>query len=257
MRKKNSGLRRKRAMAVGLAAATMAALPALAWARAPRPAGCTRIVLAGEVSAGQEWKAAFGEGWVFRVLPIHGAPSGAGGWDLVVDRAQPAGFPDALLLATPPYNSISEREIGTTYGLRAQDAIGWNPRSFHFLDDPAALRTGQRLYNELSRESQTARGSAASAALTRKLMGLEGNAAAGELRILDARLVPGVADAAPYAENWALESERTPHQVESSMGNQPTALGRLDWIKFSITLWLPAGWKAPQGVTAAPAGCSE
>ena len=115
-------------------------------AGAATPASCQKIVLTGEVSAGQEWKAAFGEGWVFRVMPIQAGKAGYSGWDLVVDREQGAGFPDALMLATPPYDSINEREVGTTFGLRAQDAIGWNPRSFRFLTDPAALRESQRLF---------------------------------------------------------------------------------------------------------------
>ena len=33
--------------------------------------------------------------------------------------------------------------------LRAQDAIGWNPRSFHFLTDPDALREGQKQFRAL------------------------------------------------------------------------------------------------------------
>ena len=101
----------------------------------PTQAVCEKLELLGEVHAAQEWKAAFGEGWVFRLIPIHPGNAGYSGWDLVVDREAGAGFPDALLLATPPYRSINEREVGTTFGVRAQDAIGWNPRSFHFLTD--------------------------------------------------------------------------------------------------------------------------
>ncbi len=74
---------------------------------------CQKVVLAGEVSAGQEWRSALGGGWVFRVLPIKPGQPGYSGWDLVMDREQGAGFPDALLLATPPFNSINEREVGT------------------------------------------------------------------------------------------------------------------------------------------------
>jgi len=72
-----------------------------------------QVVLTGEAGEGQQWRAAFGQGWAFRVLPIQPGPAGYSGWDLVVDREQPAGYPDALLLATPPYNSINEREVGT------------------------------------------------------------------------------------------------------------------------------------------------
>ena len=54
-----------------------------------------------------------------------------------------------LLLATPPYESISQREVGTTFGIRAQDAIGWNPRSFRFFTNPALFRKAQKLYFDL------------------------------------------------------------------------------------------------------------
>lgn len=227
---------------------------------APRPANCEKIVLAGEVSAGQEWKAAFGQGWVFRVLPIQPGKAGYSGWDLVVDREQPAGFPDALLLATPPYYSINEREVGTTYGLRAQDAIGWNPRSFRYLLTPEALKEGQKLY--LSLGSAASRNSApnqtpAVSLATRKLMALAGQSAAGQLRILDARLAPGLADAAPYAENWAAQSARTTHTNEAPTGGQPSPLGELHWMRFSITLWLPEGWKTPPGLHPARGPCSQ
>jgi len=234
------------------------AMAAGSLAAAPRPQSCEKVVLTGEVSAGQEWKAEFGQGWVFRVLPIQAGKAGYSGWDLVVDREQPAGYPDALLVATPPYNSINEREVGTTYGLRAQDAIGWNPRSFHFLTDPGALRESQRLYFSLggTTAGSTAQGqSAAVARATRRLMELERQSAAGELRILDARLTPGIADAAPYAENWAVQSARTNHTNEPAARGTSTPLGELHWMRFSITLWLPEGWKAPRELHAARGAC--
>jgi len=225
---------------------------------------CRKIVLTGEVSAGREWKAAIGEGWVFRVLPIQPGPTGYSGWDLVVDREQPAGFPDALLLATPPYNSINEREVGTTFGLRAQDAIGWNPRSFRFFTDPAAFRESQQIYRSLSRDGQVRLAGPESAGqetplarATRRLMELERRSSEGAFHILDARLTPGVSDAAPYAENWALASARTPHSFEPAAHGKSTPLGELHWIRFSSTLWLPAAWKAPAELHPTRAACAE
>jgi hypothetical protein len=231
---------------------------------------CQKVTLAGEVRAGQEWKAAFGQGWIFRVLPIQPGKAGYSGWDLVVDREQPAGFPDALLVATPPYNSINEREVGTTFGLRAQDAIGWNPRSFRFLTNPAAFHEGQQLYLGLSRDGQVrlvapepngqnpAQGNhAAQARAPRRLMELERQSSAGQFRILDVHLAPGVSDAAPYAQNWALASQRTPHSFEPATSSAASPLGELHWMRFSVTLWLPATWKAPSALHAVRATCSE
>ena len=230
----------------------------------PVKAGCSKVVIEGEVSSGQEWKSPIGQGWVFRVLPIQPVQSGYSGWDLVVDRSQPAGFPDALLLATLPYNSINEREVGTTFGLRAQDAIGWNPRSFRFLSDPAAFREGQRIFRTLNADapipkaaSKQTQDKSPNARSLGRLLELQKRASAGEFRILDARLVPGVADPAPFAQTWAMASSRTPHQVEPAASGKSTALGALNWMRFSMTLWLPSGWKAPPQLHSTRSVCPE
>ncbi len=238
-------------LAIGIVALAAARMEA-GTRRAPV---CQRLELAGEVAAGQEWRSALGEGWVFRLVPILPGKSGYSGWDLVVDREQSAGFPDALLLATPPYNSINEREVGTTYGLRAQDAIGWNPRSFRFLANPTAFAEAQKLYLALSRDGQARRIGAAQA--SGRMMELEQHAAAGQFHIADARLAPGIADAASYAETWALASPKTPHTLEPATGGKPTPMGQLHWMRFSVTLWLPATWKASPGSHVAEAACSE
>jgi hypothetical protein len=229
-------------------------------AAAPQLPVCEKVVLLGEVNAGQEWKAAFGQGWVFRVLPIVPGKAGYSGWDLVVDREQPAGFPDALMVATPPYNSINQREVGTTFGLRAQDVIGWNPRSFRFLTSPDAFKESRKQFQVLGGTRQVAEAPAASSregmAMQRQLK-INEKASAGQFRIQEARLTPGVSDAAPYAENWALASPRTPHKFEPAAMGKPTPLGELHWIRFSVTLWLPAGWKAPAEIHAERTECSE
>jgi hypothetical protein len=190
------------------------------------PAACSKITIQGEVSSRQAWSAPLGQGWVLRLLPVQPADKYSG-WDIVLnrtpgDRIEPAGFPDAVFLATPPYGSLNEREIATTYGLRAQDAIGWNPRTFRFLTDPAVFQAAQKLY--LSSPSLSSH-SAADPKVSARLLDLIHSASQGELHILDARLAPGVADPAPYAQNWALAAARTPYQVLPSPSGQPTPRG--------------------------------
>lgn len=214
---------------------------------------CSKLVLEGEVTAGAEWKALLGEDWVFRILPVPPMQAGYTGWDLVIDRAQPAGFPDALYLATPPFGSINEREIATTFGLRAQDAIGWNPRTFRFLIDPKAFDEAQQVYRSGYPSGPS---SSASSDVAKRLLELQKGAASGELRILDARLVPGTADPAPYAQQWAMEVSRTQHEIEpSSIGGSPR--GALRSMRFRLTLWLPAKWTFPPGVHATRATCGQ
>lgn len=236
----------------------MAALLALvlmgatAIAQGQNRGGCRRVDLTGEVSAGNGWQAAIGGGWVLRLVPIAPGKSGFTGWDLAVDRAPALGYPDALLLATPPYLSMNEREIGTTYGLRAQDAIGWNPRSFRFLIDERNFREARQLFSRFSPEwssgKQTAEGGKAAA----RLMELSRGAAVGQLQILDARLSEGTGDAVSYARNWAIQAARIPH---TALGGASTPRGSLGWIRFRATLWLPALWKAPAGLASSAVSC--
>lgn len=218
------------------------------------PRTCTRLVLDGDVSVGQEWNAGLGEGWRFRLVPIPRLDAGYSGWDLVVDRMPPAGFPDALYLATPPYNSINEREIGTTYGLRAQDAIGWNPRTFRFLTDPAAFREGQQIYAFVSHKGASGPDAAAASA---QLLKLAEGASQGELRIVDAHISPGIADPAPFAMIWAQASSRTQHEMDPSGGGKTAAAGTVNWMRFQVVLWLPPAWKLPPGRRETTAACGQ
>jgi hypothetical protein len=240
--------------------AALAILAIPSSSHAAPPPGCKKIVLTGEVTAAQQWNAPIGQGWVFRVVPIQPGNQGYTGWDLVVDRTEPAGHPDALLVATPPYYSISEREVGTTFGLRAQDAIGWNPRSFHFLTDPAAFRESQKQFRALGGTkiwSEAPHPSGQQQSAEERLLQINRHASAGQLRILDAKLTPGIANPAPFAQKWALQSAHTPHTIVPSTAANPTPLGQLHWMHFSITLWLPAAFEVPRELHPAPATCSQ
>lgn len=238
--------------------AGIAGISGVAGLTQPSRQRCTKVELKGQINAGQSWQAPLGQGWVFRILPIPPGQVGYSGWDLTVDRDPPAGYPDALLLATLPYNSINEREVGTTFGLRAQDAIGWNPRSFHIMIDPASFREAQQLYLEL------AKAGALSGAVAQKgsqdidrLLRLQKNTAAGELHIEDVRLNPGIADPAPFAQAWTLAALRMPHEIVAAPDGKSSQRGSLEWMRFSVTLWLPGAWKLPEGLHGVPAPCVQ
>jgi hypothetical protein len=218
---------------------------------------CSKLVLEGEVAAGHEWKTELGQGWVFRIVPVSPMRAGYTGWDLVVDRAQPAGFPDALYLATPPYGSINEREIATTFGLRAQDAFGWNPRTFRFLVDPKSFRDAQQAYRSGVEATPASSAPSGNVVAMDRLLELQKSAASGELRILDARLEPGTADPAPFAQPWALAASRTQYQIESSGSGKGSPRGEFHSIRFRLTLWLPAKWAVPAGLHTVRAACGQ
>ena len=231
------------------------------------PEQCRRVVIQGQVEAGNEWKHSIGQGWVFRLVPIKAGEKDYSGWDLVVDRVGGAGFPDALLLATPPYDAINQREVGTTFGVRAQDAIGWNPRSFRFLTNPAVFRNAQKQYfamhnnpapSRLDRDvvqvSEASKPADDPGPPSEIMTGdIASHSSSGQFRILDARLTPGTASALPYAQNWALQQRNTPHTITSTVS--PTPYGKLDALKFEITLWLPGSWKTPKALQSAPSPC--
>jgi hypothetical protein len=229
----------------------------------PRQDTCRKVELQGEVNRGQEWRAPIGQGWAFRVIPIAGTPiahTEFSGWDLAIDRD--GIYPDALLLATPPYGSLNQREIATTFGLRAQDAIAWQPREFHFLTSEKDLTQARELYRIVMADSAQARQttpSSLSPSSSSSLLAIIGDrrrVSAGEFTVLDARLTAGVADPPPYATQWAAQLQQVPHTLVPSSG-KPSPLGQLAWMRFRATLWLPTGWRLPPELHAESVKCAE
>jgi hypothetical protein len=88
-------------------------------------------------------------------------------------------------------------------------------------------------------------------------MSLRSHSATGELRTLDAGLAPGIANPAPYAQHWAHQAAYMSYTLIPQSGFNSSPLGELGWMHFSITLWLPSGWKLPSGVSGASAACPQ
>jgi len=268
----NLGNRRRRASIFLLAIlipAWLGCAHEFAEAGSPQPVArnCAEIVLRGEVAEKQEWRAAIGEGWEFRVLPIAGAPGKGSpeqgneysGWDLAMDRERGGGYPDALLLATPPYGSLNPREVGTTYGIRAQDALAWEPRRFRFFTSVEDWKRARELYTTLMANSQSAGGRDAAG---QKLLSMVSRAGVGygEFEVVDSRLVAGVGDPPAFARQWATNLGRVPHTLEQNAdrsGDGGKLFGELSWIRFRATLTLPVGWKFPPGLSGKAARCAE
>ena len=239
-------------------------------AEVPKNSECRSVRLTGDVKEGHEWSAAFGEGWILRLAPIQPTGRGYSGWDLAVSRVDDAGYPDALLVATPPYGSLNEREIGTTYGLRAQDAIAWSPRRFRFLISAKDWQQVREFYRDLM-AAQSGKGAGAGkqedgslqGATAAKLLAMLSDPkrlGSGVFSVLDARLVDGEGDPPVYAQQWAAHLSDVPHTTEQSTGPpaaSASSRGELRWIRFAVTLTLPAGWKTPSGLGSREATCAE
>ena len=228
-----------------LALGTMAAGLGGAVAQVPQSISCRVVTLTGQVAAGSTWQAPIGQGWEVRLVPIAGPYSG---WDIVAAPAGDSAYPDAVLLATPPWGSITEREIGNTFGLRAQDAVAWMPRRFHFLTSPEQLARARKAF------PSAVAGGAAAASASKALLAEVAHASAGELSITGAKLVAGVADPPAFAQQWASHLSRVPYQQLPANGNS-TPRGEIRSIDFRIRLWLPAYWVLPQGLKAEQSIC--
>src|SRR5947209_5350352 len=82
VREKTPEMTKRRTRCRGAASAAVALITLAigsAHCAAPPARACRRVEILGEVGAGQEWKAALGQGWVFRVLPIASSPAGYSG----------------------------------------------------------------------------------------------------------------------------------------------------------------------------------
>ncbi len=212
------------------------------------PAGkCKTEIFEGSVEAGSAYRAAIGggstglklelepvsSGWRLRIVPASGAPA-AGATALSPDYAT-----DYAQIATPPYQSPSPLLLSTDFQFRAQDVLAWNPRHFQYTADAASYRRLARVYAILlSVHSDRAARSLAAVQLAE----LASQALAGEIEILDARLIPGIANQTAAAAAVSTHLFQTAHITEQSAAGSPSPLGAVTWLKFRIRLDLPAGF---------------
>ncbi len=198
------------------------------WAGALRR-GCPTVIV-GEVAAGQRFTQPFGgglefvldptrQGWVVRIEPLH--------------RAVPG--PDFAEVATLPFRSVNPLLLTTDFGFRAQDVIGWNPRSFRYLQSPGQFARARRAYDEAVSATQP------SPAQTAEVAAVVDASREGRLEILDARLVPGTGDQSPAASLLATHLLTTPHILADATA--ANTVGRVEWLRFRATLGgVPAVW---------------
>jgi hypothetical protein len=64
-------------------------------------------------------------------------------------------------------------------------------------------------------------------------------------------------DMKALSDRGRMKTAKTPHSFEPAPGAKSTPLGTLNWIRFSITLWLPESWTGPASLHATQSACSE
>jgi hypothetical protein len=207
---------------------------------------CRRATLEGEVDAGKPFSQSIGNGLKVYLQPIHS------GWILrILPVSATVPEHDYAELATPPYQSVTPLSISTDFAFRAQDAIGWNPRRFHFATSAAAFLELKQAYTKFE-----AAGAAPADAVQAELAHQIARASPGTFTILDAKLEAGTADQWRMAGAVASHFSETAHTLVQGPGIEATALGRLVWLRFRIELELPAGFAANPALHLQPVVCA-
>lgn len=193
---------------------------------------CRRAVIEGEVTAGRSFEQVFTPGLKFGLEAL---PSG---WIVrVLATDERRGPRDYAELATPPYQSVSPLLISTDWAFRAQDAVAWNPRRFQYAKDKVTFHALEALQPGVLTGDGASDG---------KLSILLAQQPQAMLRILDAKLAPGIADQARMAATVASHLATTPHSIDPAAA--PSPLGKLETMRFRVELELPAGVRASRGV---------
>jgi hypothetical protein len=208
---------------------------------------CRVGVVEGELNAGKGFEQPIGNGLKLWFQPI------ASGWILrVVPLSGPLGDHDYAELATPPYQSVSPLSLSTDFAFRAQDAVGWNPRRFHFATSAGEFKRLDEVY-----ERYESAGATPAATLEEELADEVSKAAEGKLTIVDAKLVPGGADQWKMAAAVSSRFDSTAHTLLQPPDGKETALGKLVWVRFRVELLLPAGFQTAAGLKILPHICGS
>jgi hypothetical protein len=181
---------------------------------------CPSLQFEGQVDAGKSFRhvidgahvfvlESIPSGWMVRVLPSAGV-------------RPPHDYAE---LATPPFRSPNPLLLSTDFSFRAQDAIAWNPREFHFFTTGQQLATATRAFEATEREPNRPAAGAA-------LFPLLPQACTAELRITDARIAGGTADQSGMAATVATHFAQTAHTLETEA--RPTRLGRIVSLRFRV-----------------------
>lgn len=213
----------------------------------PKPATCRAEVVEGELTAGQDlsrpiggglrlWFEATAAGWILRVVPDHG----------------PVGEHDYAEVATPPYRSVTPLSVSTDFAFRAQDAVGWNPRRFRFATSAGSFERLLKAYQQVVDAGPTP-----PAALEGQLSDEITRAADGKLTIVDAKLVPGMADQWRMAGAVSTRFPATAHTLVQPADGKPSPLGKLLWVRFRVEFDLPAGFAPEKTLRIVPHICGN
>jgi hypothetical protein len=91
--------------------------------------------------------------------------------------------------------------------------------------------------------------------LERELAAEVGRAAQAKLTIVDARLIPGMADQWRMAAAVSSRFASTAHTLVEPADGSPSQLGKLMWVRFRMEFELPLGFRPDPSLRVVPHVC--
>jgi hypothetical protein len=176
------------------------------------PAKAPSVVeFSGEATRGQSFSHDIGRGLIFRLRNSPGGPDL--GWQIeivpVPGAVPPDSYEEFSAIASPPYRSYNERYLETSYGTKAEEAVGITPREFQFVESVADSKVAYDVVDSVLSSRTFPQQSENTASAAAKIP-----VGTGELEILDSRITPG---------------------------KDAKDMGTIDWVKFKVTLHLDSG----------------
>jgi hypothetical protein len=180
---------------------------------------CLRLLFRGEVSASHTFERKFGGNLVFRLSP----QTALSGWTIeVIPEEQQSSEPlEYVWPVNAPYRSYNVRDLGTSYGTSAKDAVAYSPREFNFVLNESQFKRAADLLDILimSRPQPDKR--------SKEEIEKEWNnaiAEMGTLQVAKGRLT--IRDS----------------RITESEGKDRA--GAIEWLKFDVELRVPCGFAA-------------
>lgn len=201
---------------------------------------CQRFTFYGTVEGKQAFHKTIGKDLVFSLDPTGAA---GGGWTFEV------GAPDDkdplyVYYVTPPYRGRNTTYLDTSYGTPAQLAVRQNDSDFWFVLDRHGAETARYAVEQLifSGASQSTQRSLTQLSAVRK--------GKGDFRILSSSFVPGIITKAgtPLPGQYLRNGYPDKATLEK-------LYGKIQGIKFSVEMTVPANFKLPPSLHATNAAC--
>jgi len=191
---------------------------------------CKQFSFTNEVKAGESFTQPIGSGLLFEVAPEE--TNGIHGWHFGIGptvRTPDDHVGDYIFVVTPPYHFRHPTDLTTDYGVAAQYAL--KPRQIWFwfvLSQDAAKVASEALQHDIWPQND------------------EDVANQGKVR---ERLPKG------HGEFVILDSKFTPGEVDKNGNCEWEFCGKMQWMRFRVTMVVPTTFTVASGLRTSLASC--